>query len=204
MADDQEEEDPCGICLEHMPAALACTLRYGCGHRFHSHCAVNWALTRQSTCPLCRAQVFDHTQALRAPRPAQSWLFLTLDWLRLLGWGALAATATGLSAVTLALTAQVRMLETLSRTVLAAVLWACLLAWLFALHQAPMTLRVSGHVCALAPLFDRQLAGLLEGLVAHDTTGDVAATLVLALARALVAAALVVVRALRWNETLCA
>ena len=56
------ENTECTICLENIEDN--CT-KLDCGHYFHMNCIRNWMLRRNTTCPLCRAEIFNRIDISR-------------------------------------------------------------------------------------------------------------------------------------------
>ncbi|KAJ1273800.1 hypothetical protein BS78_05G012300 [Paspalum vaginatum] len=52
--EDDSGRESCVICVTPYEAGDPCSVLPACGHRFHTHCVVQWLRT-QRTCPLCRA-----------------------------------------------------------------------------------------------------------------------------------------------------
>ncbi|WVZ54812.1 hypothetical protein U9M48_005557 [Paspalum notatum var. saurae] len=52
--DDDDGREECVIRVTPYEAGDPCSVLPACGHRFHTHCVLQWLRTKR-TCPLCRA-----------------------------------------------------------------------------------------------------------------------------------------------------
>ncbi|KAJ1273803.1 hypothetical protein BS78_05G012600 [Paspalum vaginatum] len=52
-----DDDYDCAICLGPFEAGDLCSVMPGCRHEFHRACIAGWFKARNSTCPLCRAQL---------------------------------------------------------------------------------------------------------------------------------------------------
>ena len=60
--DDFPENTECTICLDNIENNC---IKLECGHYFHMNCIRNWMLRRNTTCPICRSQIFSRTEISR-------------------------------------------------------------------------------------------------------------------------------------------
>lgn len=209
MTTEQAAETICLVCHDHLAAADIRTIGYGCGHRFHSNCILEWVLRDNFECPACRAKVIDAERGLYRPGLEErlNSALTTLDSLARLIIMFLASTvATGLMTVATTVMVFVRVLGSLAvmglTTVLLAWLAAVLYSWLFRLSLTGGS-RICFHTRSIFPLVELHVSGLVH-LLGHPGHGTDALTLIVfAVARNTLLFVLETVSFILDNELIC-
>jgi len=68
----EDDEEKCVICTDSYVIGDVKTIRFGCGHQFHSGCLMSWIETdghndNTSRCPQCRQHVIEWPKRRRMP-----------------------------------------------------------------------------------------------------------------------------------------